>query len=105
MIKIAKTTTKALQRQLSNLELLAISIAASSSASAAETPAPAETSALLQWTNSIDVRAAFLTSIISIVILYAVGKTDFKSPFGFWGGRFIIFVLVVLNIALWSTQV
>lgn len=105
MIKIPRTTADAAQCSYRYLELLALSIIAIFSAIAVETPAQAATAELLHWTSSIDMRAAFLTSAISILILFAVGKTDFKSPFGIWGGRFIIFVLVVLNIALWTTQV
>jgi hypothetical protein len=105
MIKIKIATLKAAQRCFHLLQLLGVSITATSAAIAADASAKTETSTLLQWTNAIDMRAAFLTSVLSVVILFAIGKTDFKSPFGIWGGRFIIFVLVVLNIALWATQV
>jgi len=104
MIKTLKAAPTTAQRCFRLLQLLAVSTA-TSAAIAAEAAAKTETQSLLQWASSIDVRAAFITSAISILILFAIGKTDFKSPFGIFGGRFIIFFLVVLNIAVWSTQV
>ena len=59
----------------------------------------------LQLTQSIDIRTAIAVSVLSLIILAALRKADFMGKFGIWGGRFIIFVLVVLSIGLWATQV
>lgn len=72
---------------------------------AAEPTTAEGTGALQHFTREIDVRMAFLVSLISIGLLVALWKADYKSPFGIWGGRFIIFMLVVSNIFLWSTQI
>jgi hypothetical protein len=60
---------------------------------------------LRQLTNAIDIKTAVLCSVISILLLLWLRRADYKSPFGIWGGRFIIFILVVSNIFLWTTQI
>lgn len=105
MIKTPTRNMMIAQRGLRLMHWLIAAPTCTSMALAAESSGNIATPSLMQWTSSIDVRTAFIVSAISVVILFGVGKIDFKSPLGIWGGRFIIFALVMLNLALWSTQV
>jgi hypothetical protein len=105
MITNLPRTTITARLWLRLVEWLIFSLAGISMASAAESSSTIATSPFMQWTSSIDVRTAFIVSALSVLVLFAVSKIDFKSPLGIWGGRFVIFALVILNIALWGTQV
>lgn len=73
-------------------------------ADAAETSAD-EGSPLVYLSGLIDIRIATAVSVLSLIILAGLRQADFKGRFGMWVGRFIVFLLVILNIGLWSTQV